>query len=126
MSGCPSPDRTRAGQRDTSSASAILTVREASCEADPLAANPIQPPPATRRSFQLARAPGPDRGDGKRFPRAGACSSVAVETALARSRMLTSVALEAKRHALSVDSRPDTDTEGQHGSFRSARLDISD
>ena len=67
-SGCPSPDRTRAGQRDTSSARAILTVREASCDADPAAAKPIQPPPATRRSFQLARAPGPDRGDGKRFP----------------------------------------------------------
>ena len=89
-SGCPSPDRTRAGQRDTSSASAILTVREASWEADPLAANPIQPPPATRRSFQLARAPGPDRGDGKRVPRAGACSSV-LSRRLARSRTLTSV-----------------------------------
>ena len=88
--GCPSPDRTRAGQRDTSSASAILTVREASWDADPDAANPIQPPPATRRSFQLARAPGPDRGDGNRFASAGAWLSAA-SSRRARSRTLTSV-----------------------------------
>ena len=85
--GEPSPDRTRRGNRATSSATATCTVRAASCDALPAEANPSHPRPVVRRSFQLALAPGPLRAEGKCAARSGAASSTPSRRR-AMSRML--------------------------------------
>ena len=63
----PSPLRTVAGQRDTSSATATAAVLKVSCEADPAAARRIQPSAVVRRDRHDAPPRGP--ADGRRVER---------------------------------------------------------
>ena len=96
-SGCPSPDRTRAGQRDTSSASAILTVRAGELGRGP---GRGQPDPAAPGDPSILPRLHPRAGPGPRrretaVASAGACSSV-LSSRRARSRIETSVLLAIK------------------------------
>ena len=102
--GPPSPDRTRFGKRATSSATATCTVRAASWLALPALANPSHPRRVVRRSFQLARAFGPDDGDGKCSARWGAASSTPSRRR-AMSRMFVSVELASRTPAPSIALR---------------------